>query len=69
MYQLYITLFHSLNKWNVLPTEETASVVIFKVGNKNSDLNKKIKGLKMHIETKETFSNMLRNFRFTFSHL
>ena len=37
MYQFYITLFHSLNKLNVLPSEhgeEAASVVIFKVGNK-----------------------------------
>ena len=38
MYQFYITLFHSLNKLNVLPSEETAAVVglIFKLGNKNS---------------------------------
>ena len=28
-----MTLFHSLNKLNVLPNGETASVVIFKVGN------------------------------------
>ena len=34
---------------------------------KNSDLKKKKKSLKMHIKTKETFSNMLRNCRFTFS--
>ena len=34
---------------------------------KNSDLKKKKKkGLKMHIKTKETFPNMLRNCRFTF---
>ena len=36
MYQFYITPFHSLNKINVLPSEETASVVIFKVGNKKT---------------------------------
>ena len=33
---------------------------------KNSDLKKKKKSLKMHIKTKETFPNMLRNCRFTF---
>ena len=33
---------------------------------KNSDFKKKQKGLKMHIKTKETFPNMLRNCRFTF---
>ena len=41
MYKFHTTLFHSLNKLNVLPSEETGSVVIFKVGNKDSDLKKK----------------------------
>ena len=36
MYQFYITLFHLLNKLNVLPSEKTASVVIYKVGNKKT---------------------------------
>ena len=40
MYKFYITLFHSLNKLNAFPSEESAPVVIFKVGNKNSDLKK-----------------------------
>ena len=35
-----------MNKLNVLPNEETASVVIFKVGNENSDLKKKKKRFK-----------------------
>ena len=37
------------------------------MGMKNSDLKKKKKGLKMHIKTKETFPNMLRYCRVTFS--
>ena len=39
---------------------------------KNSDLKKKKKkkkGLNMHVKTKETFPNTLRNCRFTFFHV
>ena len=41
MYQFYITPFHSLNKFNVLPSEDTASILIFKVGNKKQWFEKK----------------------------
>ena len=65
MYQFYIALFHILNKLNVLPSEETASVVIYKVGNRKQWFEKN-KRFKMHIKTKETFLNMLRNLLFHF---
>ena len=59
-----------MNKLNVLPNGETASIVIFKVGNEKIVIwKRKKKGLKMHIKTKETFPNMVRNCRFTFSTL